>query len=109
MPFATIIGHAPVLAVLRQAVKRGRVPQSLLFAGPEGVGKRAVATALAQAVNCPVRAKAGGDDGCGTCNTCSRIAKGLYSDVVAIDRGDDSIIKLKFLRERVLDLSLIHI
>jgi len=103
MPFATVVGHAPVLAVLRQAVRRGRVPQSLLFAGPDGVGKRAVALALAQAVNCPVRAAAGGDDACGACNTCVRIAKGLHSDVVILDRGDDSIIKLKILRERVLE------
>ena len=103
MPFATVIGHAPVLAVLRQAVQRGRVPQSLLFAGPEGVGKHAVATALAQAVNCPVRAKSGADDACGACNTCVRIAKGLHSDVVTVDRGEDSIIKLKTLRERVLE------
>ena len=103
MPFATVIGHAPVLAVLRQAVQRGRVPQSLLFAGPEGVGKHAVAIALAQAVNCPVRATSGGDDACGACNTCVRIAKGLHSDVVTVDRGDDSIIKMKTLRERVLE------
>jgi DNA polymerase-3 subunit delta' len=104
MPFADIIGHAPALALLRQAVARDRVPQSLLFAGPDGVGKRAVAIALAQAVNCPKRRSAGGDDACGTCATCERIARGAHSDVVSIDRGDDSIIKLKYLRERVLDV-----
>jgi DNA polymerase-3 subunit delta' len=80
------------------------VPQSLLFAGQEGVGKRVVATALAQAVNCPVRAKSGGDDACGACPTCQRIARGLHSDVVTVDRGDDAIIKLRTLRERVLDV-----
>jgi DNA polymerase-3 subunit delta' len=55
MPLTEIIGHAPIVALLRQAVARERVPQSLLFAGPEGVGKRATAVALAQAINCPVR------------------------------------------------------
>ncbi len=82
MPFAAIIGHAPVIALLRQAVARKRVPQSLLLAGPEGVGKRAVALALAQAVNCPIRRASGGDDACGTCPTCQRIARGQHSDVV---------------------------
>jgi DNA polymerase-3 subunit delta' len=104
MPFATIAGHTAVLGVLRRAVARDRVPQSLLFAGPEGVGKHAVALALAQALNCPVRRAAGGDDACGTCPTCQRIGRGVHSDVVSIDRGEDSQIKLKYLRERVLEV-----
>ena len=104
MPFGTIVGHAPIVALLRQAVVRDRVPHSLLFAGPEGVGKRAVAIALAQAVNCPVRRASKKDDACGKCPTCDRIARGVHSDVVVLDRGDDSIIKLKILRERVLDV-----
>jgi DNA polymerase-3 subunit delta' len=108
MPLATIVGHAPIVALLRGAVSRDRVPQSLLFAGPEGVGKRAVALALAQAVNCPIRRTAKppaiNADACGKCPTCERIARGTHSDVVVLDRGEDSIIKLKILRERVLDL-----
>jgi len=104
MPLGTIIGHAPIVALLRQAVAADRVPQSLLFAGPEGVGKRAVAVALAQAINCPTRRAAKGDDACGTCATCDRIARGVHSDVVMLDRGDDATIKIKFLRERVLDV-----
>ena len=103
MPLANVIGHAPIIGLLRRAVARGRVPQTLLFAGPEGVGKHATAIALAQAVNCAERRKAGGDDACGKCTTCQRIAKGQYPDVAVIDRGDDATIKLKVLRERVLD------
>ena len=101
MPLATIIGHAPVIDLLRQAVRRNRVPQSLLFAGPDGVGKRTVAVALAQAVNCPHQ-----DDGdaCGVCATCQRIARGQHSDVTFIDKGDEASIKIKQLRERILDV-----
>jgi DNA polymerase-3 subunit delta' len=99
-----IIGHHAVVDLLRQAVARGRVPQSLLFAGPEGVGKHAVAVALAQALNCPVRRRANGDDACGKCPVCRRIARGTYSDVVEIDRGDEASIKIRALRERVLDV-----
>ena len=103
MPLASVIGHAPIVALLRQAVARGRVPQTLLFAGPEGVGKLTTAIALAQALNCPTRRASGGDDACGTCQTCTRIAAGKHSDVTVVDRGDDATIKLKVLRERVLD------
>ena len=101
MPFTSVIGHRPVVALLQQAVGRRRVPQSLLFAGPDGVGKRAVAVALAQAVNCPNRT---GGDACGTCSTCTRIERGQHSDVTVLDKGDEASIKIKPVRERILDV-----
>jgi len=101
MPLADIIGHRHLVELLRQSVSRARVPQSLLFAGPDGVGKRAVAIALAQAVNCP---DARDGDACGTCMVCRRIAAGTHSDVVVLDKGDEASIKIKALRDRVLDL-----
>jgi len=100
MPFSDVIGHARLVELLRHACARDRVPQSLIFAGPEGIGKRVVATALAQAVNCP-RRKDG--DGCGTCATCRRIAAHRHSDVTWVEKGDEASIKIKTLRERVLD------
>jgi DNA polymerase-3 subunit delta' len=104
MPLASIIGHAPLVALLRKAVARERVPQTLLFAGPEGVGKRATALALAQAVNCPARRAGGGDDACGKCAVCLRIARGQHTDVTVLERGEDASIKLKNLRAAVLDV-----
>jgi DNA polymerase-3 subunit delta' len=100
MPFSAIIGHSTAVELLRRAVARGRVPQSLLFAGPEGVGKRAVAIALAQAVNCP-RQRDG--DACGTCPACVRIARGVYSDVTMIDRGEAASIRIGAVRTGVLE------
>jgi DNA polymerase-3 subunit delta' len=79
MPFASIRGHRESLRLLSLAVSRGTLPPSLLFAGAEGVGKLAVAVALAQAMNCerpvsqPVAPLA--MDACGSCPTCARIAR----------------------------------
>jgi DNA polymerase-3 subunit delta' len=101
VPLASIISHAPIVGILRRAVARNRVPQSLIFAGPEGVGKHATAVALAQAVNCPRRTD---DDACGVCPTCVRIAAGRHSDVTMLDRGGEASIKIRALRERVLDV-----
>ena len=101
MPLSAIIGHARLIDLLKQAVDRSRVPQSLLFSGPDGVGKHATAIALAQAINCPKRR---GGDACGTCPTCVRIAKGQHSDVTEIDRGEFASIKIEVLRERLLEV-----
>lgn len=99
MPLAAIVGHANLVQLLRRAVERGRVPQSLLFAGPEGVGKHATAVALAQAINCPRRS---GGDGCGACPVCRRIVAGTFSDVVVLDKGTTASIGIDALRDRVL-------
>jgi len=101
VPFASIVGHTRLIDLLKHAVDRTSVPQSLLFSGPDGVGKHATALALAQAINCPKRA---GGDACGTCPTCARIAKGQHSDVTEIDRGEFASIKIEVLRERLLEV-----
>src|SRR5450759_4070792 len=52
MPFRAVAGRRPLLELLARATSRGTLPPSLVFAGPEGVGKRLTAIALAQALNC---------------------------------------------------------
>jgi DNA polymerase-3 subunit delta' len=55
------------------------------------VGKRQLACALAQALNCPAPRQVSADqrDACGTCPSCSRIARGLHPDVFAVRRLED--------------------
>jgi DNA polymerase-3 subunit delta' len=52
VPFRDLKGHRAQLALLARALKRDALPQSLVFAGPEGVGKRLVALAVAHRLNC---------------------------------------------------------
>ena len=70
MAFADFYGNERVVAALRGALRAGRVPHSLLFTGPRGVGKFTLARIFAQAANCE-RLQ---DDACGDCDTCRRIA-----------------------------------
>jgi DNA polymerase-3 subunit delta' len=104
MTLGAVIGHRALLALFRGAVARSTVPASLLVAGPDGVGKRTFALALAQAVNCPERRARGGDDGCGRCAACQRIVKLQHADVRLVDRGGEATIKIQAIRERVLDV-----
>jgi DNA polymerase-3 subunit delta' len=53
MSFREVIGHRKLVALLARAVHHGSLPPSLILAGPSGIGKRLLAVATAQALNCP--------------------------------------------------------
>jgi DNA polymerase-3 subunit delta' len=83
MPFSTLIGNDRIKTLLRRAVAEERIGQSLLMAGPRGVGKHGFAIALAQALNCE-QVELG--EPCGQCVPCRKIARGEHADVRTILR-----------------------
>ena len=97
-----IIGHRRLTTLLARAIERESLPPTLLFVGPPGVGKWAVARAVAQAVNClaPVRSPAGAltFDACGKCRACDRVARGVHVDVVALEPDELASIKIDPVR-----------
>ena len=99
MRLAEVLGHAPPRALLLRAVMASSVPQSLLFDGPEGVGKRTTALALATAINCQQPGSDGDGDGCGTCSSCRRIARAQHPDVVALVPNEKGTITVEMARE----------
>ncbi len=115
MPFRAIRGHRPLLELLARAIARGTLPPSLLFSGPAGVGKRLTAIALAQALNCEKPVPFGdmhseiageaaisvGNDSCGICKSCTRIARGVHADVLIVEPGETGAIKIEQVREVV--------
>ncbi len=52
MPFRDIVGHRHLVRLLARSVATSTLPPSLIFSGPDGVGKKCTAVALAQALNC---------------------------------------------------------
>ncbi len=87
-----------------RAVGAGTLPPSLIFAGPDGVGKRAAALALAQALNCPTPVPATDRlalDACGECPVCRRIGRGLHPDVTVVEPGETGSIKIDVVREEI--------
>jgi len=94
MDFDNILGNSRVKKILRLALQKNRLPNSLLFHGPEGVGKRRLAITLAEAVNCERRR----DDACGECPTCLAISGGRFPDVQEI-KPSGQVIKVDHVRE----------
>ena len=107
MRLGDVKGHAPIRRLIARAVARDRLPPCLLLTGPDGVGKRRVALAVAGILNCEaVRAPEAGDaaacpDACGACGTCQRIARGVHTDVIIIEPGETGSIKVEAVRTAV--------
>ncbi len=68
--FSEIVGNKQAQEVLRRMLAQERVPGAMIFAGPEGVGKKLYALELARVLNCDARH---GDEACGECPACKRI------------------------------------
>jgi DNA polymerase-3 subunit delta' len=88
MPLRDIAGHRAPLALLSRSVRRSALPQSLVLTGPDGVGKRLTALAVAQVLNCPTPLTEVSEtlpvDACGVCSSCRRIGQLSHPDVVLV-------------------------
>jgi len=65
-----LIGNKAVAERLSRLAQTGRLPNALLFAGPEGIGKKRFAIELARLLVCTRR---NGADACGACGACTRV------------------------------------
>ena len=100
MPLSAILGHERVKGLLAGALRRGHVPQSLLFAGPDGVGKKALAMTVGRALLC----ERNDGDACDACGTCSRGVRGLHPDLFLVEAAT-SAIKIDQVRDAVREIS----
>jgi DNA polymerase-3 subunit delta' len=129
VPFRNILGHRRLLRLLSRSIASSSLPPSLIFSGPDGVGKKRTAIALAETVNCvqPVvsgqwsevsgqRSVASGQgpgeagdelavDACGECPACRRIARNAYPDVFLVQPEVSGTIKIEQVRDVVSQTS----
>ena len=84
--FAELAGQEHVSAILRQAVRTGRVAQSYLFCGPRGCGKTTSARIIAKAANC--EAPQDGDP-CNRCPLCRAADGGQLLEITELDAASN--------------------
>lgn len=94
MSFANLLGNERNKQILQRQLAGGRISATLIFAGPDGVGKRQFALTMAKAANCQ-KAPANGfaTDSCDNCPVCHRIDEAAYGDVTTI-QPDGQFIKI---------------
>lgn len=94
---------APHWQRLGHYVETGRVPQALLIAGREGVGKAALAEAFSQKLLC----RSPGEYACGECISCKLYAAGTLPDFIRIEPEEPGkIIPVDAIRGLIANLAL---
>ena len=93
MAWQGIEGHDEVAARFVAAFERGRIAGTYLFIGPEGVGKRGFALALAKALVC--LAPRPGLLPCGACASCIQAAAGSHPDIDVVDAYEIQLINIR--------------
>ncbi len=93
MAFQNILGNSRVKTILSKSLQRNRVPHSLLFIGPDGVGKKEMALVVAKALNCLQKT----ENSCEECTSCVAINKKNFPDVMEVSPQKD-VIKIEQMR-----------
>jgi len=91
-----IYGHEPQIQLLENSLKQNRFPHTYLFSGMAGIGKRKVATALAQRIYCT------GDflsfTPCQECPSCQKVMRGSHPDLLFLE-PEGQFIRIKAIRD----------
>ena len=77
MTWSEVINQNRAKEVLKRGIEQDRVAHAYLFYGPNGVGKRAVALAFAQTLQCLNEL----ERPCNACNACRKVSRMLHPDV----------------------------
>jgi DNA polymerase III subunit delta' len=92
--FSQLLGHDAQIASLKSAIEQDRLAHAYLFAGPDGIGKTTTARAFVAQLLC----ENPGEEACGECKGCKKIASGNHPDLTVIE-PDGQFIKIEQVRE----------
>ncbi len=101
MSFSTIMGQERALGMLNTYIDNSSLEGGYLFSGPEGIGKKLAAMALAKKLNCS-DAHA---DSCGHCSSCLKINNNQHPDVHVIS-SEDPLLKIDAIRQLQKEINL---
>ena len=87
MPFSQVKGQEFATTLIENFLKKDSLPQSLLFYGQEGVGKKLCALTLSRILNCEREERP-----CGQCPNCLKIQKDIHPEVRLVAPPRDFIL-----------------
>lgn len=101
-------GHEKAKRILQRGIAESRMAHAYMLSGPVGIGKMTLALDLSRALNCLSVEKP-----CNTCKQCSRIDRGVHTDLHVIGVSEDAqngrhsvLIGIDQIRDAFRELSL---
>ena len=101
MSFSAIKGQDKPIEILKTYIDNSCLEGGYLFTGPEGIGKKMTALALAKRLNC-LEAKV---DSCGHCASCLKINNNQHPDV-HLSLEEEPQIKIEVIRQLQKEINL---
>ena len=97
--FSEIIGHEQEIGQLQSAIAGGRVSHAYLIEGEPGSGKRMLADAFAQTLQCEKQET----DACGECRSCHQAESRNHPDIISLVHEKPQTISVDDIREQLAD------
>ena len=99
MGFKEIVGHEDIIAHFKSSIETGNVGHAYIISGDAGSGKKALAYAFADTLEC----EAGGTEPCGNCQSCLQISTGNYPDIITVTHEKPNLITVDEVREQLVN------
>ncbi len=104
MGLTTIKGQDRIIKLLQRSLETGRLAHAYLFEGPDGVGRRSTALALARTIYCKTPVN---HDACESCISCRKVNSGIHPDIHFLELlPDKRDIKIEQIRELQRQLTI---
>ena len=104
MQFSEIKGQEQAIHIITRAIQTQHIAHAYLFTGPEGVGKKKTALAMAQYLNCTNK-HAETLLSCTQCPSCIQAKNGSQPDIIVLEPDGNSI-KIEQIRALLAKVSL---
>lgn len=99
MGFKGIVGHEDIIAHFKSSIETGNVGHAYIISGDAGSGKKALAYAFADTLEC----EAGGTEPCGNCQSCLQISTGNYPDIITVTHEKANLISVDEIRDQLIN------
>ena len=94
MEFAGLLGNEDLKRRLGASFRAGKHSHCYLICGPEGSGRKTLASLIARTLQCEDSAAP-----CGRCNICRKITAGIHPDVITVDDTEKKTVPVDLIRQ----------
>lgn len=95
--FSEITGNEQIIKSMRSAVRNSMVSHAYIINGPEGSGKKLIASAFAKTLMCDE----GGDSACGHCVSCRTFDGGNNPDMIYVYPSKTKSLSVDDVRDKI--------